>query len=70
MDKNKTFKILDFEIVEIVDEENHYYEKEYKIYVELSDGRKGYGNSLLSRTLLPHEPTSNSLALVIFKIIN
>ena len=29
-----------------------------------------HGNSLLSRTMLPHEPTSNSLALVIFKIIN
>lgn len=29
-----------------------------------------HGNSLRSRTLLPHEPTSNSLAPVIFKIIN
>lgn len=29
-----------------------------------------HGNSLRSRTLLPHVPTSNSLAPVIFKIIN
>lgn len=37
LDKNTTFKVLDFKIIK---RENN--SEEYKIYVELSDGRKGY----------------------------